>query len=90
MTTVPNKKKNNYSLDNDNTEDPYWDFDKDKHFRPQLNKGDFFKLTGFDFGWFVLEPISQFVGTASKDGKNIASLPILQLNNYIEKNRIFV
>lgn len=42
-------------------QDPYWDFDKQTHFRPQLNKGDFFKLTGFDFGWFVLEPISKFV-----------------------------
>ena len=41
--------------------DPYWEFDKEKHFRPKLNKGDFFKLTGFDFGWFVLEPISKFV-----------------------------
>lgn len=42
-------------------QDPYWEFDKQTHFRPKLNKGDFFKLTGFDFGWFVLEPISKFV-----------------------------
>lgn len=42
-------------------QDPYWEFDKEKHFRPKLNKGDFFKLKGFDFGWFVLEPISKFV-----------------------------
>ncbi|RZJ43898.1 MAG: DUF4375 domain-containing protein, partial [Chryseobacterium sp.] len=42
-------------------DDPYWEFDQSKHFRPKLNKGDFFKLTGFDFGWFVLEPISKFV-----------------------------
>jgi hypothetical protein len=41
--------------------DPYWEFDKAKHFKPRLNKGDFFKLTGFDFGWFVLEPLSNFV-----------------------------
>ena len=41
--------------------EPYWEFDKENHFRPKLNKGDFFKLTGFDFGWFVLEPISKFV-----------------------------
>ena len=41
--------------------DPYWEFDKTKQFRPKLNKGDFFKLTGFDFGWFVLEPISKFI-----------------------------
>lgn len=42
--------------------DPYWEFDQSKHFRPKLNKGDFFKLTGSDFCWFVLEPISEFVG----------------------------
>ncbi|MFY7733488.1 MAG: DMP19 family protein, partial [Bacteroidia bacterium] len=41
--------------------DPYWEFDKTKHFRPKLNKSDFFKLTGFDFGWLVLEPISEFI-----------------------------
>ena len=41
--------------------DPYWEFDQSKHFRPKLNKGEFFKLTGFDFGWFVLEPISEFI-----------------------------
>ncbi len=44
-----------------NENDPYWDFNENKHFRPELNKGEFFKLSGFDFGWFVLEPISKFV-----------------------------
>lgn len=44
-----------------NENDPYWEFNETKHFRPELNKGEFFKLSGFDFGWFVLEPISQFV-----------------------------
>lgn len=44
-----------------NENDPYWKFDKSEHFRPKLNKGDFYKLSGFDFGWFVLEPISKFV-----------------------------
>ena len=44
-----------------NERDPYWEFDEAKHFRPELNKGDFYKLSGFDFGWFVLEPISKFV-----------------------------
>ena len=33
--------------------DLYWEFNKSEHFRPNLNKGDFFKLTGFDFGWFT-------------------------------------
>ncbi|AWW29162.1 hypothetical protein DN752_02845 [Echinicola strongylocentroti] len=42
-------------------EDPYWEFDQSKHFRPKLNTGEFFKLTGFDFGWFVLEPISEYI-----------------------------
>jgi antitoxin component YwqK of YwqJK toxin-antitoxin module len=42
-------------------QDPYWEFEKGIHFRPKLNKGDFFKLTGFDFGWFILEPISKFI-----------------------------
>lgn len=41
--------------------DPYWEFDKSKHFKPKLNTGDFLKLTDFDFGWFVLEPISEFI-----------------------------
>ena len=41
--------------------DPYWEFDHTQHFRPELNKGEFFKLSGYDFGWFVLEPISKFV-----------------------------
>jgi antitoxin component YwqK of YwqJK toxin-antitoxin module len=44
--------------------DPYWEFDKTKHFRPKLNTGDFFRLTGFDFGWFVLEPISKYIGNS--------------------------
>ena len=43
------------------TDDPYWEFERSKHFRPKLNKGDFFKLSGYDFGWFVLEPLSKFV-----------------------------
>ena len=46
---------------NKSNNDPYWEFDQSKHFRPKLNTGDFFKLTGFDFGWFVLEPISEYI-----------------------------
>ena len=41
--------------------DPYWEFDESQHFRPKLNTGDFYKLVGFDFGWYVLEPISEFI-----------------------------
>ncbi|WP_178988265.1 DMP19 family protein [Winogradskyella schleiferi] len=44
-----------------NENDPYWEFNENNHFRPQLNKGDFYKLSGYDFGWFVLEPLSNFV-----------------------------
>jgi antitoxin component YwqK of YwqJK toxin-antitoxin module len=46
---------------NKHSDDPYWIFDPARHFRPCLNKGDFFKLTGFDFGWFVLKPITAFI-----------------------------
>jgi antitoxin component YwqK of YwqJK toxin-antitoxin module len=42
-------------------EDPYWEFDKSVHYRPKLNKGDFFRLTNYEFGWFVLKPISNFI-----------------------------
>lgn len=46
---------------NKSDNDPYWEFDKSQHFRPKLNTGDFYKLAGFDFGWYVLEPISEFI-----------------------------
>lgn len=46
---------------NKSKNDPYWDFDQSKHFLPKLSKGDYFKLQGFDFGWFVLEPMSEFI-----------------------------
>lgn len=38
--------------------DPYWKFDESKHHRPTLNTRDFFKLSGFDFCWFILSSIS--------------------------------
>jgi antitoxin component YwqK of YwqJK toxin-antitoxin module len=55
--------------------DPYWDFDQSQHFRPTLNRGDFFKLTGFDFGWYVLEPISEYIKDENgelKKGKSLS------------------
>lgn len=52
---------NLFGCKSQNENDPYWEFDKTVHFRPELNKGEFFKLSGFDFGWFVLEPISKFI-----------------------------
>lgn len=44
-----------------NEKDPYWEFNKEEHFRPKLSKGEFFKLSGYDFGWFILEPLSEFI-----------------------------
>ena len=41
--------------------DPYWEFDKSQHYRPNLSTGDFFKLSDFDFGWFIIEPISEYI-----------------------------
>jgi antitoxin component YwqK of YwqJK toxin-antitoxin module len=41
--------------------DDYWLFDKEQHFSPRLGKGSFYKLTGFDFGWFIHEPIAKFM-----------------------------
>ena len=43
------------------SQDPYAIFEKETHFRPKLDKGNFYGLHGYDFGWFVLEPISDFV-----------------------------
>ena len=51
----------NFFRKNHTKNDPYWDFDQSKHFRPKLNTGEFFRLSGFDFGWFVLEPISEYI-----------------------------
>ncbi len=53
-------------------EDPYWAFDQNCHFKPQINKGDYFKLKSFDFGWLILAPISEFIqkkGSEKEYGK---------------------
>lgn len=34
------------------------EFDKSNHLKPKINKADFYQLTGFDFGWHLLEPIN--------------------------------
>ncbi len=55
--------------------DPYWEFNESEHFKPNLERGDFFKLTDFDFGWFVLEPISEYIQDEKgelKKGKNLS------------------
>ncbi len=33
-------------------------YDPDNQLRPKINKGDFFRMTGFDLGWLLLEPIN--------------------------------
>jgi antitoxin component YwqK of YwqJK toxin-antitoxin module len=33
-------------------------YDPNDQLRPRINKGDFFRMSGFDFGWLLLQPIS--------------------------------
>ncbi|MGV3460518.1 MAG: DMP19 family protein [Flavobacterium sp.] len=54
--------------------DPYSAFDPASHYRPKLSKGDFYRLSGFDFGWFVLEPLSDYVGTQDNEAELAAHL----------------
>ena len=42
-------------------EDLYSEFDKELHFKPRINKADFFRLRGFPFGKLMLEPLSLYV-----------------------------
>lgn len=41
--------------------DPYYEFDSNNHFCPRLNKGDFYKLSGYDFSSFILKPVYTYV-----------------------------
>jgi antitoxin component YwqK of YwqJK toxin-antitoxin module len=55
--------------------DDYWFFDKDRHFCPRLSKGGFYKLTGFDFGWFIHESVAKFIETREQElikGKSLS------------------
>ena len=64
-----------FSCKSKNATDPYWEFDQSKHYRPKLNKADFYRLTDFDFGWFVLEPLSEYIGNRESEltkGKNLS------------------
>ncbi len=54
--------------------DPYWVFEEASHFKPKLNKGDFYKLDGYDFGWFILQPLSKFVGDRDQELEKNKSL----------------
>lgn len=42
-------------------EDPYWKFDKTQHFRPKLNTEDFFRLSGSDFCYLIIDPMFDFI-----------------------------
>jgi antitoxin component YwqK of YwqJK toxin-antitoxin module len=62
--------------------DAYWFFDKEQHFCPRLNKGSFYKLTGFDFGWFIYESISKFIENREKEVIKGRSLSFSQKTLY--------
>ncbi|HYE56769.1 MAG TPA: DUF4375 domain-containing protein [Chitinophagaceae bacterium] len=42
-------------------DDPYWEFNPSGHFRPKISREAFEKQTGFDFGWLLLEPLSDMI-----------------------------
>jgi antitoxin component YwqK of YwqJK toxin-antitoxin module len=54
--------------------DPYWEFHENKHFRPKINKGDFFKLTGSDFVSMLFEPITKFIEDKEHEIERAGSL----------------
>lgn len=39
-------------------ENQFAGYDSENQLRPKINKGDFFRMTGFDLGWLLLEPIN--------------------------------
>lgn len=43
------------------SEDPYWEFDEQNHFKPVIPKQEFEVQSGFDFGWLILEPLSDMI-----------------------------
>jgi len=45
-------------LDHTTQPDPFTLIDPDNQLRPQISRVDFFRSTGFDFCWLVLEPLS--------------------------------
>ncbi|MEM6524322.1 MAG: DUF4375 domain-containing protein [Bacteroidota bacterium] len=38
--------------------DPFAGYEPENQLRPKIAKADFFRTTGFDFGWLLLEPIA--------------------------------
>ena len=43
------------------SDDPYWEFNASAHFKPKISRAEFDKQTGFDFGWLMLEPLSDMI-----------------------------
>ncbi|RYE56778.1 MAG: DUF4375 domain-containing protein [Sphingobacteriales bacterium] len=50
--------------------DPYWEFDQERHFRPKINLGDFYRLTGYDIISLIVKPTSKFVGHGDTEKEN--------------------
>jgi antitoxin component YwqK of YwqJK toxin-antitoxin module len=47
--------------------DPYWHFTPEIHYKPKINRADFFTKTAFDFGWLMLEPLSIMVDSPEQE-----------------------
>lgn len=57
------------------TSDPYWEYDQAVHFQAKLNTAEYYTSSGFDFAWFVLEPMSEYIGDLKgelKKGKTLS------------------
>ncbi len=58
--------------------DPYWEFNEKEHYRPQINKGDFFKLKDFDFGWLILERLVKHIKDMDQEVERAKSFSYAQ------------
>lgn len=58
---------NQLSRSKSNQNDLFWEFDGSKHFRPKIEKGEFFKLTEYDFAWLLLQPLFNFINTKDQE-----------------------
>lgn len=55
--------------------DPYWEYDQATHFQAKLNTAEYYTLSDFDFLWFVLEPMSEYLEDSKgelKKGKSLS------------------
>ncbi len=44
-----------------NETNPYWVFEESRHFWPKINKGDYYRQSGYDFGALLVTPIFEFM-----------------------------